>query len=127
MLINENQTTKHPEKLEKYIDINGSGTYSLEDYDSWKKIKDNLVTEEKYKHYFNLLSNKNKKIPDYAYTDINISGITIKTLFIYIKENLIISPECNSFEVRNKSFEKGWKIIAIDEIEKNLDLIPDEV
>ena len=125
MVTNENKITKHPERLEKYIDVNGSGTYSLEDYDSWKKIGDNLVTEEKYKYYCNLLNNKNKKIADYAYTDINISGLTIKTLFIYANENLIISPEYNSFEVRNKCFEKDWKIITIDEIEKNLDLIPD--
>ena len=123
----ENKIIKHPEKLEKYIDVNACETYSLEDYDSWKRISENLVTEEKYKYYCNLLDRENKKIADFAYTDINISGITIKALFIYVNENLIISPEYCGFEVRNKCSEKDWKIIAIDEVEKYLELIPNEV
>ena len=110
--------------IEKYIDLESENTYPLEDYRDWDIIINNII-EEKYKYFCNILKENNKRIPDYAYTDFVVDKKNISSLFIYIKENLIIVPEIASHEVIQRCKDKGWNVIKIDKIEDNLDLIGD--
>ena len=86
----------------------------------------NVIEEEKYKYFCNVLKNNNKRIPDYAYTDIEVNKILIPTLFIYLEEKVIVFPESYKYNALQKCKEKGWKIILINEIESNLSLIKGE-
>ena len=110
--------------IEKYIDLKSENTYPLEDYRDWDIIINNII-EEKYKYFCNILKENHKRIPDYAYTDFVVDKKNISSLFIYIKENLIIVPEIASHEVIQRCKDKGWNVIKIDKIEDNLDLIGD--
>ena len=113
------------EPINKFINENGQ-TYEVSDYENWDNIIKNVVEEEKYKYFCNLLKNNNVRIPDYAYTDLEINKTLIPTLFIYLDEKLIILPESNKYNAINICKEKGWNVIPINEIENNINLIKGE-
>ena len=113
------------EPIDKFINENGQ-TYDVSDYKNWDNIIKNVVEEEKYKYFCNLLKNNNVRIPDYAYTDLEINKTLIPTLFIYLDKKLIILPESNKYNAINICKEKGWKVIPINEIENNINLIKGE-
>lgn len=125
---NMNETdTNQPIKNEpiiKYLDLESDKTYSLVDYQNWNMIIQNII-EDKYKVFCNILKENNKRIPDFAYTELTVDKVDIASLLIYSKENIIILPESASFKVVEKCKCKGWKVILIDEIGENLDLIGD--
>ena len=113
------------EPINKFINENGQ-TYEVSDYENWDNIIKNVVEEEKYKYFCNLLKNNNVRIPDYAYTDLEINKTLIPTLFIYLDEKLIILPESSKYNAINICKEKGWNVIPINEIENNINLIKGE-
>ena len=61
--------------------------------------------------------------PDYAFTEFELDGLNINSLFIFEKENLLIVDEYFGFEKTIKCNEKGWAVIKIDKLEENIDLI----
>ena len=113
------------ESIDKYINENGQ-TYDVSGYENWDNIIKNVIEEEKYKYFCNVLKSNNKRIPDYAYTDIEVNKILIPTLFIYLEEKVIVFPESYKYNALQKCKEKGWNIIPINEIENNLNLIKGE-
>lgn len=113
------------EPISKYINENGQ-TYDVSDYENWDNIIKNVIEEEKYKYFCYILKNNNIRIPDYAYTDLDVKKIIIPTLFIYLDEKVIIVPETYKHNSMKKCKEKGWKVIPINEIENNINLIKGE-
>lgn len=113
------------EPISKYINENGQ-TYDVSDYENWDNIINNVIEEEKYKYFCNVLKNSGIRIPDYAYTDIEVNKILIPTLFIYLDEKVIIMPENYKYNAIQKCKGKGWKVVPINEIEYNINLIKGE-
>lgn len=114
------------ESIEKYINENGK-TYNVSDYENWDNIIKNVIEEEKYKYFCNVLKRNNRRIPDYAYTDLEVNKVLISTLFIFLEEKVIVLPEVYSNNVIKKCKEKGWKAIPVNEIENDINLIKGEL
>lgn len=122
--MNETITIKE-ESIDKYINENGQ-IYDVSDYENWDSIIKNVIEEDKYKYFCNVLKNSNKRIPDYAYTDIEVNKILIPALFIYLDEKVIVFPESYKYNALQMCKEKGWNVIPINEIESNINLIKGE-
>ena len=110
--------------ISNFINPNNEKVYSLEDYNEWQSIIMGLFNKnEKYVYYCKLLDKYEIRIPDYAFTDFQVDNLTINTIFIYEKENILIVDEYFGYEKLQKCKEKGWNIINIDELEENVELI----
>ncbi|WP_295420378.1 DEAD/DEAH box helicase [uncultured Subdoligranulum sp.] len=139
-IINQNknfvEVKSKNEPLEKYI--NQDKKIELSDYENWDEIIDNLFNESvrenkiigKYRYFCNLLKKTNKRIPDYVHTELKLGSnnniIKVETLFIYLDENIVILPETYKEIEKKKCTEYGWKVIIVDELEKNLNFIEEE-
>lgn len=112
--------------ISDYIMIDGENTYSLSDYNNWDEIIDNVLEEEKYIYYCNVMKKNNIRLPDYAYTDIVVKKESIPTLFIFADKNIIVLPEVNRNSTLKICKEKNWTTIPINEIEKYIELLKGE-
>ena len=121
----ENKVVIKKQPISDYIDVNSDKTYSLDDYKDWDSIINGLFKNnaEKYLFYCKLLKNNDIKVPNYAFTEINVDNLNINSLFIYEKENIIIVDEYFGFEKTQKCKDKGWTVIKIDDLEKSIDMI----
>ena len=121
----ENKFYVKKEPVSNYIDVSDEKTYSLDDYEDWDSIMNGLFKNntEKYLYYCKMLKNNDIRKPDYAFTEFELDGVNINSLFIFEKENLLIVDEYFGFEKTIKCNEKGWTVIKIDKLEENIDLI----
>lgn len=121
----KNKFNLRKEPLSNFIDANSDKTYSLDDYENWEDIMNNLFknNNEKYLYYCKLLKNNNIRKPDYAFTEFELKNNTINSLLIYEKENILIVDEYFGYEKTMLCNEKGWTVIKIDNLEENIDLI----
>ena len=121
----ENKFYVKKEPVSNYIDVSDEKTYSLDDYEDWDSIMNGLFKNntEKYLYYCKMLKNNDIRKPDYAFTEFELDGVNINSLFIFEKENLLIVDEYFGFEKTIKCNEKGCTVIKIDKLEENIDLI----